>query len=94
MAGLKMTPMQRTANAMTLDDIVAELLRQRQWLDNAILCLSKVQKSRKRRGRPPKWLTDAREHGLLEMTNPNHEPAQTSRSKPWRSRTNGALGTE
>lgn len=76
---------------MSLDEIVAKLLRQRQWLDNAILCLSKVQKSRKRRGRPPKWLTDARAHGLLEMgTPPTYKTKQNEGSKQRRVRTNGA----
>ena len=76
---------------MSLDEIVAELLRQRQWLDNAILCLSKVQKSRKRRGRPPKWLTDARAHGLLEMDAPTHKTQPSEGSKQRRARTNGAV---
>ena len=76
---------------MSLDEIVAELVRQRQWLDNAILCLSKVQKSRKRRGRPPKWLTDARAQGLLEMAAPTSKPQQSEGSKQRRVRTNGAV---
>ncbi len=76
---------------MSLDEIIAELLRQRQWLDNAILCLSKVQKSRKRRGRPPKWLTEARVHGLLEMESPADKTEQSDRSKQRRVRTNGGV---
>ncbi len=76
---------------MSLDEIIAELLRQRQWLDNAILRLSKVQKSRKRRVRPPKWLTEARAHGLLEMEAPPDKKEQSDRSKQRRVRTNSGV---
>lgn len=82
--------MPKTSDSMTLDQIVSELVRQRQWLDHAILCLSKVQQSRTRRGRPPKWLTEARENGLLEMDNPARELSQGNGTKQLRARTNSA----
>jgi hypothetical protein len=75
---------------MNLDEIISELLRQRQWLDNAILCLSKVQKTRNRRGRPPKWLTQARANGLLEMENPTHNVQPSNETNRRRMRSNGA----
>ena len=52
---------------MDLDEIIAELKRQRHCLDDAILCLAQTHRPSTFRGRPPKWLKNARAHGLLQM---------------------------
>ncbi len=64
---------------LNMDEIIAELLRQRQCIDEAVLSLIKVKK--KRPGRPPKWLSEAREHVLLEMKVPDEKPTKAYNQK-------------
>jgi hypothetical protein len=46
---------------MDVNKILAELREERQHIDEAIVALQPIAGSGKRRGRPPKWMVEARQ---------------------------------
>jgi hypothetical protein len=68
---------------MDVTKILAELRQERELIEDAIISLERLARSRgKRRGRPPAWLAMAKKRSRAPASKPKATQAKTASSKP------------
>jgi hypothetical protein len=68
---------------MDVTKILAELRQERELIEDAIISLERLARSRgKRRGRPPAWLAMAKKRSRAPASKPKATQAKAASSKP------------